>query len=47
MTRDLSKKIKDNKGTFHAGTGMIKDRHGKGLTEAGKVKKWKEYMQDL
>ena len=48
MTRDLPKKIEGTKGTFHAGTGTIKDRHGKGLTEAGKVKKkWKEYMEDL
>lgn len=48
MTRDRSKKIGDTKGTFHAGTGMIKDRHGKELTEAEKVKKkWKEYTEDL
>ena len=47
-TRDLSKKIGDIKGTFHAGTGTIKDRHSKELTEAEKVKeKWKEYTEDL
>ena len=35
-TRDLIKKIKDTKGTFHARMGMIKDRYGKNLTEAGR-----------
>ena len=35
-TRDLFKKIRDNKGTFHAKTGSIKDRNGRDLTECGK-----------
>ena len=34
MTRDLFKKIRDTKGTFHAKTGSIKDRNGMGLTKA-------------
>ena len=38
-TRDLFKKIKDTKGTFHAKTGSIKDRHGMDLTEAEDIKK--------
>ena len=37
-TRDLFKKIKDIKGTFHAKMGKIKDRNGMGLTEAGDTK---------
>ena len=39
-TRDLFKKIKDNKGTFHAKMGSIKDRNGMDLTEAQDIKKW-------
>ena len=47
-TRDLAKKIGDIKGTFHARMGTIKDRNGKDLTEAEKIKKrWPEYTQDL
>ena len=47
-TRDLFKKIWDTKGTFHANTGMIKDRNGKDLTEADEIKKrWQEYRQEL
>ena len=38
-TRDLFKKIRDTKGTFHAKMGMIKDRNGKDLTEADEIKK--------
>ena len=38
-TRDLFKKIKDTKGTFHAKTGSIKDRNGRDLTEAEDIKK--------
>ena len=38
-TRDLFKKIGDIKGTFHARTGIIKDRNGKDLTEAEEIKK--------
>ena len=43
-TRDLFKKIRDTKGTFHAKTGSIKDRNGMDLTEAEDIKKrWQEY----
>ena len=43
-TRDLFKKIGDNKGTFHAKMGTIKDRNGMDLTEAEDIKKrWQEY----
>ena len=38
-TRNLFKKIRDTKGTFHAKTGSIKDRHGMDLTEAEDIKK--------
>ena len=38
-TRDLFKKIRDTKGTFHTKIGTIKDRNGKDLTEAEKIKK--------
>ena len=47
-TRDLFKKIRDTKGTFHAKMGSIKDRNGKDLTEAEDMKKrWKEYTEEL
>ena len=47
-TRDLFKKIRDTKGTFHAKMGLIKDRNGMDLTEAEDVKKrWQEYMEEL
>ena len=47
-TRDLFKKIGDNKGTFHAKIGIIKDKNGKDLTEAEKIKKrWQEYTEEL
>ena len=43
-TRDLSKKIRDTKGTFYAKTGSIKDRNGLDLTEAEDIKKrWQKY----
>ena len=43
-TRDLFKKIRDTKGTFHAKMGSIKDRNGMGLPEAEDIKKrWQEY----
>ena len=46
QTRDLFKKIKDTKGTFHAKMGWIKDRNGMNLTEAEDIKKrWQEYME--
>ena len=45
-TRDLFKKIRDTKGTFHANTGTIKDRNGMALTEAEDIKKrWQEYTE--
>ena len=46
-TRDLYKKIRDIKGTFHAKRGSIKDRNGMDLTEAEDIKKWQEYTKDL
>ena len=47
-TRDLFKKIRDTKGTFHARMGSIKDRNGLDLTEAEDIKKrWQEYMEEL
>ena len=48
-TRDLFKKIRHTKGTFHAKTGLlIKDRNGRGLTEAEDIKKrWQEYTEEL
>ena len=47
-TRDLFKKIKDTKGTFHAKMGSIKDRNGMDLTEAEDIKKrWQEYTVEL
>ena len=46
--RDLFKKIRDTKRTFHAKIGTIKDRNGKDLTEAEEIKKrWQEYTEDL
>ena len=47
-TRDLSKKIRDTKGPFHAKMGSIKDRNSMGLTEAKDIKKkWQEYTEEL
>ena len=47
-TRDLFKKIRDNKGTFHGKLGSIKDRNGRDLTEAEDTKKrWQEYTELL
>ena len=46
-TRDLFKKIRDTKGTFHAKMGTIKDRNGMDLTEADNNKKrWQEYTEE-
>ena len=46
--RDLFKKIRDTKGTFHAKMGTIKDTNGMGLTEAEDSKKgWQEYTEEL
>ena len=45
--RDLFKKIRDTKGTFHAKMGSIKDRNGLDLTEAEDIKKrWQEYTEE-
>ena len=47
-TRDLFKKIRDNKGIFHTKMGSIKDRNGIDLTEAEDIKKrWQEYTEEL
>ena len=47
-TRDLFKKMRDTKGTFHAKMGSIKDRNGMDLTEAEDIKKrWQEYTEEL
>ena len=47
-TRDLFKKIRDTKGTFHARMGSIKDRNGMDLTQAEDIKKrWQEYTEEL
>ena len=47
-TRDLFKKIRDTKGTFHAKMGTLKDRNGMDLTEAEDIKKrWQEYTEEL
>ena len=47
-TRDLFKKIRDTKGTFHTDMGTIKDRNGMDLTEAEDIKKtWQEYTEEL
>ena len=46
--RDLFKKIRDTKGTFHAKMGTIKDRNGMDLTEAEDIKtRWQEYTEEL
>ena len=46
-TRDLFKKIRDSKGTFHTKVGTIKDRNGMDLTEAEDIKKLQEYTEEL
>ena len=47
-TRDLFKKIRDTKGTFHAKMGSIKDRNVMDLTETEDIKKrWQKYMEEL
>ena len=47
-TRDLFKKIRDTKGTFHAKMGSLKDRNGLDLIETEDIKKrWQEYMEEL
>ena len=46
-TRDLFKKIRDTKGTFHAKMGSIRDRNGTDLKEAEDIKRWQEYTEEL
>ena len=47
-TRNLFKKIRDTKGTFHAEMGSIKDRNGRDLTEVEDIKKrWQEHTEEL
>ena len=47
-TRDVFKKIRDTKGTFHAKMDSIKDRHGMDLTEAEDIRKrWQKYTEEL
>ena len=46
-TRDLVKKIKDTKGTFHEKMGSIKNKNGMDLKEAKDIKKWQEYTEEL
>ena len=46
-TRDLFKKIRESKGTFHAKMGSMKDRNGMDLTEAEDIKRWQEYTEEL
>ena len=47
-TRDVLKKIRNTKGTFHANMGSIKDRNGMDLTEAEDIKKrWQEYTEEV
>ena len=46
-TRNLFKKIRDTKGTFHAKMNTIKDRNGMDLTEAEDKKRWQEYTEEL
>ena len=46
-TRDLIKKIRDTKGTFHAKMGTMKDKNGKDLTEAEEIKRCQDYTEEL
>ena len=47
-TRDILRKIRDTKGTFHVRMGSIKNRNGRDLTEADDIKKrWQEYIEEL
>ena len=46
-TRELFKKIRDTKGTFHAKMGFLKDRNGMDLTEAEDIKRWQAYIEEL
>ena len=46
-TRDLFKKIRDTKGTFHVKMGAIKDRNGMDITDTEENKRWQEYTEEL
>ena len=46
-SRDLLKKMRDTRGTFHAKMGTIKDRNDMDLTEAEDIKRWQEYTEEL
>ena len=46
-TRDLSKKIRDTKGTFYAKMGIVKDRNDMDLIEEDIKKRWQEYTEEL
>ena len=46
-TRDLFKKIRDTKGTFHAKMGTVKDRNSMELTETDDIKRWQKYTVEL
>ena len=46
-SRDLFKKIRDTKGTFHAKMGSKKNRNGMDVTEAEDIKRWQEYTEEL
>ena len=46
-TKDLIKKIRDTKGTFHAKMGSIKDRNGMDLTEVEDIRRWQEYTEEV
>ena len=46
-TRDLFKKIRDTKGTFHAKMGSMKDRNGMDVTETEDIKRWQGYTEEL
>jgi len=46
-TRDLFRKIRDTKGTYHVKMGTIKDRYSMNLTEAEDIKRWQEYTEEL
>ena len=46
-TRQLFKKIRDTKGTFHAKMGTIKERNGMDLTESEDIKRWQEYTEEV
>ena len=45
--RDLFKKIRDTKGTFHAKMGTVKDRNSMDLTETDDIKRWQKYTVEL